>query len=94
MSGDRLLSPHELQMTGPQARAVAVAYAEFARTGADPGHFTVIVTPRPSTIEVIFLPELTPGRTIRGQGATPDERSPQYSISRDGATLLRTTYGR
>ena len=79
---------------GPGARAIAVAYAEFALTGDDLNHFTVrLAQGEPGVAEVVFVPDQVPGHSVRG-GSTVYGRERHYHVRLDDGSLLRTTYGR
>jgi hypothetical protein len=83
----------DITMTGPQARAVAIAFAEFARTGADVARHEVMVVTHADVYEIIFLPEQAPGGRIRG-GKTEAGRETHFRVSRQDFSLLRTHYAR
>jgi hypothetical protein len=87
------MTPPEITLTGPQARAIAVAWAEFAHTGGVPAQYEVLVVTHSATFEVIFVPEQPPGRSVRG-GATPAGKEIHYWISREDFGLQKTTFGR
>ena len=82
------------RVPGPVARAIAVAYAEFALTGDDLNHFTVwLAQSEPGVAEVVFVPDQVPGHSVRG-GSTVYGRERHYHVRLDDGSLLRTTYGR
>ena len=83
----------EIALTGPQARAIAVAWAEFAETGGVPARYEVIVATHTDTFEVIFVPEAPPGNGLRG-GETPAGKEIHYWVSRQDFGLQKTTFGR
>jgi hypothetical protein len=83
----------EVALTGPQARAMAVAWAEFAETGCVPAQYEVIVATHADTFEVIFVPEAPPGSSLRG-GETPAGKEIHYWVSRQDFGLQKTTFGR
>jgi hypothetical protein len=78
---------------GVQARALAVAMAEFAATGYDLTRFDVIVRIEGDQVEVVFVPEQEPGHSVRG-GGTVHGRELHYWVSAADATLLRTHFAR
>lgn len=78
-------------VSGLVARAIAVAYAEFALTGDDLNHFTVWLTQ--DEPKVVFVPAQVPGHSVRG-GSTAYGRERHYHVRLDDSQLLRTTYGR
>ena len=81
-------------VSGPVARAIAVAYAEFALTGDDLNHFTVrLAQGERGVAEVVFVPDQVPGHSVRG-GSTVYGRERHYHVRLDDGSLLRTTYGR
>ena len=82
------------RVPGLVARAIAVAYAEFALTGDDLNHFTVrLAQNEPGVAEVVFVPDQVPGHSVRG-GSTVYGRERHYHVRLDDGSLLRTTYGR
>ncbi len=83
----------EVALTGPQARAIAVAWAEFTKTGGVPAQYEVIVATHTDTFEVIFVPEAPPGRSLRG-GETPAGKEIHYWVSRQDFGLQKTTFAR
>ena len=83
----------EIALAGPQARAIAVAWAEFAKTGGVPARYEVIVATHADTFEVIFVPEYRPGSGLRG-GETPAGKEIHYWVSRQDFGLQKTTFGR
>jgi hypothetical protein len=83
----------EITLTGPQARAIAVAWVEFAKTGGVPAQYEVLVATHSDAIEVIFVPMQPPGRSLRG-GETPAGKEIHYWISRQDFVLQKTTFGR
>lgn len=93
MAGKPAPGRRELAVSGPQARAIAVAWAEFAKTGGEPARYEVIVATHADAFEVIFVPEAPPGRSLRG-GETPAGKEIHYWISRQDFELHRTTFAR
>jgi hypothetical protein len=87
------MNASDLTLRGPHARAIAAAYAEFANTGFDVARYQVIVRTGGQTIEVAFVPDQTPGHSVRG-GRTEAGREIHYRVSRDEARVLRTSYAR
>jgi hypothetical protein len=83
----------EITLTGPQARAVAVACGEFGKSGATAQNYEVIVVTHPDSFEVIFLPEAPAGRSLRG-GETPAGKEIHYWVSRRDFGLQKTTFAR
>jgi hypothetical protein len=83
----------EIELPGPVARAIAVGHAEFAQTGDAIERFDVIVRLLPDAFEVVFVPEQTPGHSVRG-GRTDAGRERHYWVSATDFTLLRSTYAR
>jgi hypothetical protein len=89
----RPMTRPEIALTGPQARAIAVAWAEFAKTGGVPAQYEVIVATHADTFEVIFVPEHPPGSSLRG-GETPAGKELHYWLSCQDFGLQKTTFGR
>lgn len=83
----------EITLTGPQARAVAVACGEFDETGAAAELYEVVVVTHADAFEIVFLPEAPAGRSVRG-GGTPAGSEIHYWISRRDLSLQRTTFAR
>jgi hypothetical protein len=80
-------------LSGQEARAVAVAFQEFAQTGLEIHRHTVIVVRHAASCEVIFVPEPEPGRSERG-GRTAAGREVHYQVSLAHGALERTSYAR
>jgi hypothetical protein len=83
----------EIILTGSQARAIAVAWAEFAKTGGAPAQYEVIVATHAGAFEVIFVPEAPSGGSLRG-GETPAGKEIHHWVSREDFGLLKTTFAR
>ena len=83
----------EITLPGPQARAIAVAWAEFAKTGGVPAQYEVVVVTHADAFEVIFVPEAPPGRSQRG-GETPAGKEIHCWVSRRDFGLQKTTFAR
>ncbi len=78
---------------GTLARAIAVAYAEFAQIGDDLRHFTVSVKDcEPGVAEVVFTPEWKAGDPRGGRNEYGFER--HYHVRLDDGSLLRATLAR
>jgi len=90
---EHAMSTAEITLSGPQARAIAVAHAEFQKTAYLVEHYEVIVATHDDAFEVIFLPAAAPGRSTRG-GETPAGKEIHYWVARRDYALLRTTYAR
>ncbi len=93
MSTAHLSAARENRLPGTAARAVATAHATFAATGDAIERFDVIVAEHADTYEVIFVPQQTPGHSVRG-GRTDAGRERHYWLSKADGALLRTTYAR
>lgn len=78
---------------GVQARALAVAMAEFTKTGYDLTRFEVILRTEADQVEVVFVPEQEPGRCVRG-GGTVHGRELHYWVATADARVIRTHYAR
>lgn len=87
------MKPQETTLAGPQARAIAVGYAEFEKTGFLIEGYEVIVAAHAEAFEIIFLPAAPEGRSVRG-GQTPAGKEIHYWISRQDFSLKRTTFAR
>ncbi len=87
------LSAADIQLPGTLVRAIAVACAEFSRTGFAITRFTVIAATHTDEFEIVFVPEQAPGRTVRG-GRTEAGRELHYWISAHDNALVRTDYAR
>ena len=84
----------EITMSGPIARAVARAAAEFQSAGHGAiERFEVIVATDGATCEVIFVPEPDPGASIRG-GQSSAGREMHCWISIADGELLRSSFAR
>jgi hypothetical protein len=83
----------EIALTGPQARAIAAAWFEFAKTGGVPAQYEVLVATHSDAIEVIFVPEQPAGHSLRG-GETPAGKEIHYWISLQDFELQKTAFGR
>lgn len=80
-------------VSGPVARAIAVAYAEFAQTGDDLRRFAVLVKDsEPGVAEVVFTPEWKAGDPRGGRNEYGFER--HYHVRLDDGSLLRATLAR
>jgi hypothetical protein len=86
--------PPEVSISGPQARAIAIAYAEFAKaTDHVLDRYEVVVVVRDDAFEVVFVPGPDPGPTIRG-GRTSAGPERHFWISRTDYSLLRSSFAR
>ena len=84
----------ETSISGPQVRAIAIAYAEFAKaTHHVLDRYEVVVVVCDDAFEVVFVPGPDPGTTIRG-GRTSAGPERHVWISRTDYSLLRSTYAR
>jgi hypothetical protein len=83
----------DITVPGPQARAIAVAQAEFQKTAFAIENYQVIVTPHADAFEVTYLPAQPAGRSVRG-GETPAGKEIHYWVSRQDFSLLRTSFAR
>jgi hypothetical protein len=79
-------------VSGPEARAIAVAYAEFAKSGQDIQHFRVYLDSHPDALEVSFVPE-PDGTGTRG-GSNRNGVETHYWVSKKDYQLQRTTLAR
>ncbi|MBV8209109.1 MAG: hypothetical protein JO133_03505 [Burkholderiaceae bacterium] len=86
--------PPETSLPGPQTRAVAVAYAEFAKSSDRLiERYQVLVTTHDDSFEVVFVPDPDPGVTVLG-GRTSAGPEMHFWVSRSDYSLLKSSFAR
>jgi hypothetical protein len=86
--------PPETSISGPQARAIGIAYAEFAKTTDHVlDRYTVKVVASGDAFEVVFVPGFDPGPTVRG-GRTSAGPEMHFWVSRSDYSLLKSSFAR
>ena len=83
----------DLSISGLQARAIAIAYAEFAKTDRVLDRYMVEVVASGDAFEVVFVPGPDPGPTVRG-GRTSAGPEMHFWVSCSDYSLLKSSFAR